>query len=353
MRFVIPTQSLQINHFVDTYAFRDEYGVNFQGKLNIEINSKEFILYEKKIRESNYFIIDSTIEMCLEEFSEYCYTILIAYGFLSGDYIQNEAYYLTSANSSFTNIEGFKYVELGDSIITNGSFNPIYSNPYAYTNDEEIISKVGKSIKVFTPALFSVLCTKIFTDKDYAYLIVLILESNGSSLIMRPAGYSVALEKITNIIAAENNGLKPIGNKQLAKKFKNKLFTVLSEFSDEISAEENESAIVILQKNIEKINNPTNREKLTKPFAIHEIDLSQRDSEAINNRNSFLHGMKIKLEKDSDEFSVVYQTSLRLHLLLNKLILKNIGYSGYIINHLKFNEEIIGAEVDEDLFELI
>jgi polyhydroxyalkanoate synthesis regulator phasin len=90
----------------------------------------------------------------------------------------------------------------------------------------------------------------------------IILESNSSSLVLRPAGYSVALEKITNIIIEENKGLKPIKNKQLAQKFRKDLEEVLKSYEKEIREENDElsNSITILKKNIDKINNPTNRD---------------------------------------------------------------------------------------------
>ena len=201
--------------------------------------------------------------------------------------------------------------------------------------------------------MFSELCTKIFKEDDYATLILLVLEANVSSLILKPAGYSVALEKITNIIVKENKGLKPIPNKKISKELRKRLTNVLTSLSKDIKELGNEDSLVILQKNIDKINNPTNRDKLTKPFEIYGIELSDGDLNAIDNRNNFLHGRNIDIDENTDEFLEILQISIRLNKLINKLILKHIGFSGVVINHLKHNESSFGFKINEKLFEEI
>ena len=323
------------------------------GRLPIQVDGCDLILYEKKYRDKYHFIIDSNNPINSEIFSNICHSIMIGFGFLSADFIQNDAFYITSDSRDFNTIIGFSYLQLRPSISSKGTCNPIYSNPYGYTKDESIINKIGNRIDVFDSTIFSTLCTKVYKEQDYATLILLILEANISSLILRPAGYSVALEKITNIIVEENKGLKPIPDKQISKSFRKKLKEVLTSFSTEIKNVGNEDSLIILQKNIDKINNPTNRDKLTKPFGIYGIDLNQGDLNAIDNRNNFLHGRNIKIDENSDEFLEIYQISLRLNKLINKLILKHIGFSGIVINHLKHNERSFDFEIEENLFEVI
>ena len=109
----------------------------------------------------------------------------------------------------------------------------------------------------------------------------------------------------------------------------------------------------ILEKKINNINQPPNRDKLEKPFHILNIHISEEDSKAINHRNNFLHGRKITRGKKPEDFLKVYEISLRLNNLVNKLILKHIGFSGHMINQVKHNEKMLGYKVEKDLFEKI
>lgn len=352
-RFIIPTGNSQLHYYVKTSIYKDETEIHTLGRLVVIVNDKEFTIYEKSRKGKHYFIIDSKDKIDFEKFSDICYSIMVGFGFLSANFIQNEAYYFKSDNADFDTITDFSYSKLRPSIDSHGTCNPIYSNPYGYTRDEAVINSVGKELDIFDSKLFSDLCSKIYQEEDYTILILLILEANVSSLILRPAGYAVALEKITNIIVEENKGLKPIPDKELSKKFTQELLNVLEKQKDNINNVGNKDSIIILKKNIEKINNPTNRDKLLKPFEILKINLNKEDEEAIDNRNDFLHGRKIQTNENSEDYIKIFEISLRLNNLLNKLILKHIGFSGYIINHLKHNEKSFEAEITTDLFEKI
>lgn len=352
-RFIIPTGTSQLDYYIKSTAYQDDTHLHAYGRIVLYIEEKEFILYEKQRHGKYYFIVDSTDIIDSDKFSDICHSIMIGFGFLSANFIQNEAYYLKSNQVDFEKITGFSYLQLRPSINSRGTCNPIYSNPYGYTRDEQIIEKIGKKLDVFDSIKFSALCSKIHKYEDYAVLIMLLLEANDSSLILRPAGYSVALEKITNIIVEENKGLKPIPDKKLSKDFRKELTDVLNRFKDDIKEKGNDDSIIILEKNINKINNPTNRDKLVKPFEIYNIKLSKSDLESIDNRNNFLHGRKIKTDEETEDYMKIYEVSLRLNNLINKLILKHTGYSGYIINHLKHNDKSFDYEIEKELFEEI
>lgn len=352
-RFIIPSGSSQLNDYVKASIYKDESEIHFFGRVVIRIEDEEFTIYEKAKKGKYYFIIDSKDKIEFEKFADICYSIMVGFGFLSANFIQNEAYYFKSDNADFDTITDFSYSKLRTSIDSHGTCNPIYSNPFDYTRDDTIINAVGKKLEVFDDKLFSDFCSKIYKQEDYTILISLILEANASSLILRPAGYAVALEKITNIIVEENKGLKPIPDKKLSKKFRQGLLGVLEQYKDDINKVGNEDSVNILEKNIDKINNPTNKDKLLKPFEILKISISKEDEEAIDNRNDFLHGRKIQTDENTEDYIKIFEITLRLNNLLNKLILKHIGFSGYVINHLKHNEKSFKFAITSDLFEKI
>lgn len=352
-RFVISIGKSQIDNYLVTEGYRDEKLLHTLGAFFFDINGKNFTVHERKFRDKYYLIIDSLEKIDSEEFSDICHSVMISYGFLSADFYQDESFLLKSDSIEFNSAYDLRYLQLRPTLSSHGTCNPIYKNPYGYTREESIIDSVGQQLTTVDSKLFSKLVSKVHSDKDYAVLILLILEANTSSLILRPAGYSVALEKLTNIIVEENKGLKPIPDKALSKRFRKEVSEVLAKLKTEIEQVGNEDSITILQKNIDKINNPTNRDKLTKPFEIYEIWLNKEDVDAIDNRNNFLHGRNIKIEEGSDEFIEIWSISMRLNKIINMLILKHIGYTGYVINHLKHNESSLGYAVEENLFEKI
>ncbi|WP_282628284.1 hypothetical protein [Empedobacter sedimenti] len=352
-RFVIPVnnKNAQLFYFIEAKTYCDENMFYARSFLSFKMAHLSFNLYETKREDKRYFIIDSDEQIDVDEFADLCHSIMISYGFLSGDFIQDEAYYITSKDNDFNVIDGFSYLQLRPSIYSKGIYNPIFSNPYGYSNDDGIIKVVGDKLKVFDSFLFSKLCNLVHFDENYAIVILLIIEANVSSLILKPACYSVALERLTNILIKENKGLKPIIDKKISKNFIAKLKEVLDVFSQDIIELGGDNSIEILRKNIENINKPTNRNKLLEPFNLCDIELNSDEINAINHRNNFLHGRNIN--EGTEDYKEINQISFRLNKLINKLMLKHIGFSGYVVNHLKHNEKNLGIVVNEELFEKV
>ena len=118
-----------------------------------------------------------------------------------------------------------------------------------------------------------------------------------------------------------------------------------------------------LKRRLNGLNNPinnrhlTNKEKLTKPFEQLGIKLSLHDIKIIEHRNDLLHGniSLQKNEKQNDENINLYMAyvSAKLFTLISKLILKNIGYNGYIYNNAKHIEKHLKISTEDEYFEKI
>lgn len=350
-RFLINTEKAQIFNYLETNKFTDEDATHRFGYLEFTVGDEKIRLYQKKYMERHYFIIDSSQKIQLDKFAEICYSVMLGYGFLSSKFYQNEAFFVTSGSDQFDVVNEISYLQLRPSSLS--VLNPIHSNPFSYIEDKKMISEKGKIFTVMNSIVFSKFCTKIYEDINYRTVLLLILEANTATLILNPAGYSVALERMTNIIARENNGLKPISDKGIANKFRNALKETLIKFKEEIKTLENDDAITIFEKKINNINSPTNKDKLIKPFEIYGIKLNDGEKRAIGSRNTFLHGNNVRAEKEISEDVEIHKTSLRLNKLVNKLVLKHLGYQGYVINHLKYNEDNFNEIIEEELFERI
>jgi hypothetical protein len=122
-------------------------------------------------------------------------------------------------------------------------------------------------------------------------------------------------------------------------------------------------SILKLKRRLNEINRPvnkqhlTNNEKLTLPFEQLGIDLTLHDILIIEHRNDLLHGnILLRTEENMDEAATnLYMTyvSAKLFTLISKLILKSIGYNGYIYNQAKYLEKHMNIDTNEEYFEKI
>ena len=110
----------------------------------------------------------------------------------------------------------------------------------------------------------------------------------------------------------------------------------------------------ILKAKVENINSPTNSKKLSKPFELLGLKLSQTEKLILNHRNKFLHGTspfkESELKSKESDISFI---SKKLHTLCNCLILKYCGYSGHITDYGGFHQFNWEDKVTEHLFKII
>ena len=115
----------------------------------------------------------------------------------------------------------------------------------------------------------------------------------------------------------------------------------------------------VIYKKINELNKPinhkrlTNAEKLRQPFDQLQIKLSAEDEVAIDFRNDLLHGnilMNNETTRTSKEIdNKMLYASAKLYTLISKLILKNSGYSGYVINYGKLYNKTSNEEYFEEI----
>jgi hypothetical protein len=113
----------------------------------------------------------------------------------------------------------------------------------------------------------------------------------------------------------------------------------------------NEDQCRILANKINNLNQPTNRDSLIAPFTKLGYSLNSNEIKCIDNRDRFLHGsLPVKSNDEDENFKELYFNSITIHKLIYILILKLIGFEGYIINYPKLHEEVTGKPLDESLF---
>ena len=212
-----------------------------------------------------------------------------------------------------------------------------------------------------TSVNLSNLANKIHTDPEFSTAIIVLLEATSTrSILLIPSSFAVIIELLSKNLVTQENGLeKPLDDKDLTKEIINKLNDVIDNYDHQI----NDKSILKLKRRLNEINRPinkrqlTNNEKLTLPFEQLEIELSIQDVNIIEHRNDLLHGNILLRKNDSqDDNSLnLYMgyVSAKLFTLISKLILKSIGYKGYVFNQSKYLEKHMNIESDEEFFEKI
>jgi len=187
----------------------------------------------------------------------------------------------------------------------------------------------------FPQQSFNRLCEILISHTDLAHAILLLVEGHILSNELKAAVYSIALEAISDIICTENESkIVPIPDKPLAKKVLNALRSALETFSTKISP----AGLDTLNRKINVLNSPTNKEKLLKPFSLLKIKLSTKEIDCIDKRNDFLHGrFPFSLADSNDKFRLE-QITLTLLYCVTALILKYIGYNGFITYYPALNQ---------------
>lgn len=317
--------------------------------VRLSVNTNIYDITQYKNNDKSYFVIENLEPTSLEEFNEDSYAIQKGIGFLIG--------YMPGGQNYIFSGENFIYQRLARKSLKS-IFHPVTSNPYSKLHKEKNIadSYYGK-LKVIPIEVISNFITQLRNNEDYAVAIIFLMEvTHLKSVVSMPGVFSVILESLANIIITKQNTIeKLIANETLFNKIKSDLNAVLDNYANAID----ENAEIKFRRKINGLSNSinhkrlTNAEKLRQPFDQLQIKLSREDEVAIDFRNDLLHGnilMNNKTTRTSKEIdnNMLY-ASAKLYTLISKLILKNSGYSGYIINHAKFYNK----NSKEDYFEII
>ena len=349
-RLVIPIDRDVELYAIDCFSVKIQSQIIFNGLLQIRIVDKNYHFFKHDGKEK-FIIIEGLQLDIFSNFQNDSAAILIAFGFITGNLIQNENYFQTSTDITFKKIENLYYTKKEQHIFTNSAV--ISREKFLdYIRSLKKESEYFHLAKTMSIEVFSNLCNVIKNNTTYARCCKLILEGNNAHHHLLTAGiFSIALETITTIIYEENKEkLNPVQDKTVAKNLRLELLSVLQNYSDQVPSE----TIKILQAKINNLNKPTNSKKLSYPFEIYGLKLNKKELEILNHRNKFLHGTTpfSENELEDNKFELVMITS-HLKFMLNCLMLKYIGYSGSVINNPSLLEYNTKKELSDHLFKLI
>lgn len=339
----------------ETVTYQRDGTEYFYDCVSFYIDSLRFDITQFKKKDKGYYVIECYDNVFLETFRNYCFAIQKALGFICGRMLGNEVYiFCEKKEVYYTN-----YIRPE----IKSMYVPLHTNPYIRLHfNPDLANDYINKLTHLNPIVFSNLVSKILNSSQFSSCIILLLEASSiRSLLVIPSLFSVIIESLSSIILTPEIGKEfPINDPNLKDKIMGELLFVIDNNSQSIP----EKSVLKLKNRIKDINKPlikerlTNLEKLILPFEKLGLKLNNKDWEVIEHRNDLLHGNillntvgETKTIKETDAY--MNYVAARLYTLISKLILKHIGYEGYIYNHSKFNEKFIGINSDEEYFELI
>jgi hypothetical protein len=326
-------KDVRFYHIFQTQLYSVNNG-SYDDLIKIAFDDSEYHIFLYSNNDKHYFIIDSFTKQKFEHFSYISYCIHMAYSFITGKLCQDECYYLFYDKPKHDKPLGFNFKRIRPSK-NNSHLQLITSNPYNLIITQEEIKKFLNKLNLLNSKDFSQLCSLIYNNKQVLGTITLLIESPGYPLETMTACYSVALETISTYFNEKNEDrMNPIKNKKLIKSIVDEFKNIIKEKAEQNKGED----FTIIYKNIDKLNSPTNQDKLEKPFTLNNIILNESELETLKLRNDFLHGRFVNVYKEFSETNKInklFYVCVTLHFMIARLILKLIGYKGYIINFPK------------------
>lgn len=315
-------------------------GTSTYGSGVLELNIKSILLhlfsFTSKESRKSYFVIETQNVCAYSDFISLIDEIILAITYLTGVFLGKEVYTIGSDKQNFEE----------SSVLSLKPFFDDLKNGYAAIPDVNLQHQVKAPVIRFSIKYLENLIQELLNSLVYKRAVLLICQAHTEPPYVTSTLYSVALETITNKISEEiKEKIKPIKQKEVSQKLRCELKKVLTLFKKNISDE----AFTKISSDIEKINSPTNKQKLLQPFKHLNINLPPKDIEAIESRNDFLHG-RIHEKGDKHSLSLI---NGRLLFCINCLILKHIDFEGYVIYHPSLYQFNNNLRLEESLIRKI
>lgn len=309
--------------------FSSEFG-SHRSLLQLIINNIRIHLMFFKDNEKHYFIIECIDKTNFSTFIEIYNAIMHGYGLITGNFIKNDYYVISSSNSNYTNTESILFRKFKTNIYFNYPIIDSNINHYILNLKNDHTERYEKKLNYLSQETFSFLCENILNKPRLLNSINIILEATYYPLITQTACYCVALETISEIISEK------VDTKIILDDLFSELLVSLNKRINMYSKKYELTEIQRdkLLKKLANMNKNSNANKLKYPFEYFKIELKKEDAKAIGMRDKLLHGTFHHLTKKNGEHDLIV-SSYRLRYLISKIILKHANYNGYIVNYVK------------------
>tara|TARA_Y100001933_G_scaffold262240_1_gene319072 strand:- start:978 stop:2405 length:1428 start_codon:yes stop_codon:yes gene_type:complete len=327
--------------YLNTEGFNIGNALRVAGYFQIKVNDKNYGIFDYKINKKESLIIECYDVDSSSNFDKESNAIIYCFALISGQLFRDEITTLKFEDSTFTKITGFDFKKLEESKSGMQAIDSrLYSDFYNTKRTEGY----------FPVKVFQNLVNKSLNDLRLFRAVKIMSESADFPFEIRASTYSVALETIKNIIIEENEEkINPFKKKKTASDVIKNLKKIISDIPE---SEFNNKKVVI--NKLEQINQIGNKDSFLMSFKVLKIKLNDDDKRCLNMRNDFLHG---RIPYDNEDEIVSFEllhVVVKLHFLVCSLILKYTGYSGYLLNNIKYISHVhFKKTINESLFRKI
>jgi len=346
-RMVLPVKSnILCSFLLPIQSFNWEEAI-CTGLIKTHINNFIFDIFEVSYNNLYYLVIDCSSKSNINDFYNQSISISVVLGFFTSFFRQDECFILGSLDKDYHSIDFLEFRSLRESIII--QFRFLEYNSYDVYDIKDAVSQLDNMPKIQQEP-FDTLINLCYNNIEILNCLFVFIVSSCYPLDTKPACLAVVMEGICNYILKQNEErLNPIKDKNVAKEIRKKLIDLLNDYKDIIDKDD----LSTLVKRIDNLNQPTNTEKLKKPYELLGIKLKDYEIKAIENRNNFLHAnLQFEIGRDINNISSIahqlFFTCNVLERLFYKLVLKLINYKGTMLNNIKILEHIFGSFPDEN-----
>lgn len=355
-RCFIPTDPSKLHTYrfqLETITYSESEITYSSQCVRVNIEDIQFDVLQIKSNQEGYYVIEAFQNMPFGDFANYCYAIQQALGFVMGYMPGGEIFYF-SGNKHFYYINHIRPA-------MESLYYPVHTNPYHFLQFRKMSAEnyLGK-LNVISAKCFSDLVSLIYLNERFSSVITMMIESESiRSLLLVPSIYAIILESLSKIVCVPiTEEKKPIQKKELFRRILKDMENVIDTYSKEFEVDD---VISKLKRRLSESNKPikqlSNTEKLIQPFEQLGIELTPEDIAMIEHRNDLLHGNTHLTDDNRTETcdinNYMMYASGKLYTLISSLILKYVGYNGYIINHAKVCEKKCNINTKEEYYKLI
>jgi len=323
LRFLIPFNSNENIGVIENYKSLETdqditYGVGYNELL---IMGFKFHVCKISIENISYLMIDLFDNCEIKLADKIIDSLLISFSYLFGTDFRSDCFILSSLDIGFQRIDRIAFYARQKNY---GHRSPIY-------NSHEI-RNLGFSENYFqlSPKVLTTFCEKLNSDKQFLRAIEIYIEATQNKYsLSRCILYSTCIETIIGLVK-----LKEATNPIELERYKNSdissQFHHIVEESKYLTRDDKEFLII---RKLPYLNSPTNPDKIELSISNFNIQLPDKFKKALKYRNQYLHG---SIPKGNLVGSVNTDNSIRaseLQFLVNIIILKMVGYKGYIKNY--------------------
>ena len=316
------------------------------------------------------FMVDCLAKVTIEEFRQLYRSIFVAYAFLFGRYNVEKGMILSYKSLKMENPDSLLYYTCG---LGYGVGFPIHTSNYVpYIKSKPIKDEHGRVIGVdssagkklglqpFPEADFDKLCNLIHSRKGINRALDLYISTFGAPVENAVPTYFVILEHITFSLSGKSEKRPLIVNDPALvatlKSLQDGMVKEIESLKKDCLRRHPEDKTNIktdfdrIKVAVRNINRGSNNQKLIGLFEKYGYTLSLEEKELFQKtRNLFLHGDEVIVNPDMD-INVLHYYCMKLQKLMAILILKEIGYKGYIVNNAKAHENSTRKKLRKDVF---